>query len=457
MPAHDPYVRTEEQVKDPPATFGARLRHLGPGLVLTASIVGSGELIATTALGAKAGFVTLWVILVSCMCKVVLQLEFGKHVVHTGESTMAAFNRLPGPRLLGANWTIWAWLVIMASKFVQLAGILGGVALVLQIVFPRAPLEAWTVLAAVAVALLVFRGYYRLIERAAVVMICLFALVTIACVVMMQWTQYATSWRQLGSGLTFQLPAAAVAYALAAFGITGVGGDEVMQYGYWCLEKGYGAYTGPRREHPEWLARARGWIKVMYLDALVSMLVYTVITAAFYVLGAAVLHGQGEVPEGFAMVKTLSTMYTETLGPWASELFLFGAFVVLFSTLFAALAGWTRTFADAFGQIGLINFHDQAARWRTIGILAWVIPVLWTALFLWIKAPVFMVILGGIGTSVMLLLVVFAALHFRYRRLIPELKPSALYDAAFWLSAAAIGFVGVYGLYTLFAEHFGKG
>jgi manganese transport protein len=46
---------------------------LGPGFVLTASIVGSAELIATTALGAKAGYVALWVILLTCAVNVALQ------------------------------------------------------------------------------------------------------------------------------------------------------------------------------------------------------------------------------------------------------------------------------------------------------------------------------------------------------------------------------------------------
>ena len=40
--------------------------------------------------------------------------------------------------------------------------------------------------------------------------------------------------------------------AIGAFGITGVGGDEIMAYNYWLIEKGYAAYTGPRNDSPEW-------------------------------------------------------------------------------------------------------------------------------------------------------------------------------------------------------------
>ena len=51
----NPYIVTEANIKAPPQHWLERLRYLGPGLILTASIVGSGELIMTTILGAKAG------------------------------------------------------------------------------------------------------------------------------------------------------------------------------------------------------------------------------------------------------------------------------------------------------------------------------------------------------------------------------------------------------------------
>ena len=51
----DKYALDPASIKDPPASFRSKLAFLGPGFILSASIVGSGELIATTILGAKAG------------------------------------------------------------------------------------------------------------------------------------------------------------------------------------------------------------------------------------------------------------------------------------------------------------------------------------------------------------------------------------------------------------------
>src|SRR6186997_1231012 len=95
----DKYIITEKTIKEPPVSFSKRLKFLGPGFILSASIVGSGELIATTTLGAKAGFVAFWVIIVSCLAKVAVQLEFGKHTILTGQTAMKAFNNLQGPML----------------------------------------------------------------------------------------------------------------------------------------------------------------------------------------------------------------------------------------------------------------------------------------------------------------------------------------------------------------------
>lgn len=89
----DPYIISEETIKEPPVTFFGKLKFLGPGFILSASIVGSGELIATTILGAKAGFAALWIIIVSCLVKVAVQLEFGKHTILTGETAMQAFGK----------------------------------------------------------------------------------------------------------------------------------------------------------------------------------------------------------------------------------------------------------------------------------------------------------------------------------------------------------------------------
>lgn len=434
------------KILTPPTTFTGRLRYLGPGFILSAAIVGSGELIATTALGAKAGFVMFWIIILSCLVKVALQLEFGKNAIYTGTFIMPNFNSLPGLKLGKTHWSIWLWLSLQGLKLLQVGGIVGGVAIVLNMAFPGISVNAWAIISVLITSFWIFKGNYGAVEKGSLVMIILFTFVILISLFSLQWTRYAIHFEQIKTGLTFSLPVGMVATAFGAFGITGVGGDEIMYYNYWCIEKGYAAYTGPNDGSKEWAERARGWFKVMYLDAVLSMVVYTIVTAAFYLLGAAVLHTGGTIPEGYQMVDTLSRIFTETLGPWAKNLFLVGAFFVLYSTLFTATASWARVWGDAFGQLGWLKFDTLQEQRRSIGIMSWVLPAVWCILFLFFQSPVMMVLLGGIATSILLLLIVYVSLVFRFRELPSALKPSMTYDIFYWISVLSILFVSGYGI-----------
>ena len=445
MSLKSPYALDPQAVLEPPQSWWQTLPWLGPGFLLSASIVGSGELIATTTLGAKVGFVALWAILLSCVIKVALQLQFGRYAILTGRTVMDAFNDLGGPKAAGVRWSIWLWLLIQPLKILQVGGIIGSLALLMHLVVPTLSVASWCWIAVLSVAIPVSLNRYGGIERISLVLLAGFTLLTLGSVIALQWTKFAIEPANILGGLQGQIPAGAALVLLGAFGLTGVGGDEIMQYTYWLLEKGYASYTGKANpSDPNWQRRARGWIRVMYADAILSMVAYTVVTVAFYLLGAAVLHRQGLTPETDELIPTLSAMYTDSLGPWAQGLFLCGAFIVLFSTLFSALAAWTRIFADAISKLGWIDFYNDSHRRKTIAVLAWLFPITWAMVHLVYKAPVTMIILGGVATSVLLLLVVYAAVVFRRRETNESLRPGKLFDLALWVSCLSICIFALY-------------
>jgi manganese transport protein len=446
----DNYIISERTIKEPPVAFFQKLKFLGPGFILSASIVGSGELIATTILGARAGFVAFWIIIVSCLIKVAVQLEFGKQAILTGKTVMQSFNDLRGPMMGNANWAVWSVLIISSFKAIQLGGMVGGSAIVLHMLFPFLPLTAWVAVVVVLAAALIAAGIYKMVEKISLFMIATFTVTTITAVVLLRFTEFSFSWNDIKEGLEFKLPVEYLAIAFGAFGITGVASDEIIAYGYWCLEKGYAAFTGPRDDSPEWKKRAQGWIRVMYLDAIVAMIIYTLVTAAFYILGAAILHGRTTIPNGNAVIETLALIYTQTLGPEVKIIYLVGAFFVLFSSVFAALAAFTRLYADIAGQMGWINFFNVDQRKKLIRWLACIIPVIWAILFFSIQLPVLMIISGGIVGSVLLFLVVYAGIKYRANR--AKFLPSGIfYNIAFFASVVSIISVGVYGLVQLFS------
>jgi manganese transport protein len=445
----DNYIISPATIREPPVRFFQKLKFLGPGFILSASIVGSGELIATTVLGAKAGFIAFWVIIVSCLIKVAVQLEFGKQAILTGRTVMTSFNLLSGPKIGKAGWAVWAVLFISAFKAIQLGGMVGGSAVVLKMLFPFAPLYAWVIFVALLAAGLIAMGMYKSVEKISLFMIAVFTITTITAVVALRFTEFRITWDNLQQGLQFRIPVEYLAVAFGAFGITGVGADEIIAYNYWCLEKGYAAYTGPRDDTPAWKNRAKGWINVMYLDATAAMVIYTLVTAAFYLLGAAILHGRTDIPNGDGVIETLALIYTQTLGPGVKIVYLVGAFFVLFSSVFAANAAFSRLYSDISGQMGWINFFNPAERKKLIRWLAFFLPLLWSVLYFFIRLPVLMIISGGIVGSVLLFVVVYAAIVFRNNR--KNILPSGtMYTIAFALSVLTIISVGVYGLAQLF-------
>lgn len=440
----DNYVRSYVKVKEPPTTLVKQLGFLGPGFVLSASIVGSGELIATTILGAKAGFILFWIIILSCLVKVAIQVEFGKKAIVTGETPMRSFSKLRGPGLAKGKWTVWIVFIFTSLKILQVGGMIGGSALVLNMLFPRLPVSAMIVVLALLVSLLIHKNYYRFIEKVSLVMVVAFTALTITSLVAVSLTDFRFSVADVASGLCFDLPSHLVMYAIGAFGITGVASDEIIAYNYWCIEKGYAVYAGPADNSEAWKKRAHGWIKVMRLDAFIAMLIYTAVTASFYLLGASILHSRMEVPEGNELIAVLANIYTQSLGEGIRIGYLVGAFFVLFSSVFATLAYWTRLFADIFGQLGWIDFTDIKSRQIVISVLAWVFPAVWGVTYLLIELPVIMILSGGIVGSLLLLLVVFAALSFRYAANEHVIKSSLAYDVLLWCSISSILLVAGY-------------
>jgi Mn2+/Fe2+ NRAMP family transporter len=445
----DPYKLVAEAAEPPPATVVAALGRIGPGMVLAASIVGSGELIATTTLGAQTGFTLLWIILLSCAIKPAVQAELGRYTIATGHTGLEGFDELPGPRVV-VRWLVWLWAITVTLTLMQVGGMYGGVSQVLNALIPAVPVNAWAAVCLALTLLLLLGGGYERIERFAFVKVGLFTLLTVCAAAILFGRADPISLSDLASGLRLDLPSAGLATAVAVFGITGVGATELVMYPYWCVEKGYARFTGPRDGTAEWTARARGWIRVMHLDIMCSLVIYTFATVAFYLLGASVLHRMGVIPADRDMIAVLSNIYTQTLGGWALWLFYVGAVVTLYGTIFASTAAHARLFADAVRIAGTYRRDDAESRlrWRRRFVIALaVVPVL---LFWFFRSPVQMVVVGGIAQALMLPMIGIAAVYLRHRRLPPDVQPSVATTIMLWFSTAVMAAFALYYVVSRF-------
>ncbi len=620
----DARVGPVSMVQDPPKSFWQVLRRLGPGLIIAGSIVGSGELIATTKTAAEAGISLLWLIVIGCLIKVFCQVELGRYTICHGQTTLSALNTLPGPRFK-VNWIIWFWILMMIAGIGQLGGIVGGVGQALAIAVPfrgdyvlaiampaekewrtflqreaelpsaeteleglsrlerarraeqlqrielgqkflarkigggafqdaiaelRAGPDAdspaiqakiqslekqlaahqqqaqrtreavlaliaaekpvkeaeahlvqlretaagetavaaaeaqweqaraanaaaigqakqqvnalleprtwddkyWAALATLVTMALLYRGRYGIVQNLSTVLVVTFTFITIGNVIALE---AHPSFRLTAADFLrgFGLPEeAGLATALATFGIIGVGASELISYPYWCLEKGYARFTGPLSQDAAWERRARGWLRVMHYDAFTSMIIYTVATVAFFIMGVAVLHKQGLVPDGMRMVSTLLEQYRPVFGEYARWLFLIGAIAVLYSTFLVSTASHSRTITDSFKIFGAMRPDNQQSHSRSVSILCLVIPVLCLAVFCAGLNPVSLVMGGAFMQALLLPALGYAALHFRYTKTDPRLKPGRVWDTFLIISFVGLFITGVWNLYELLGK-----
>ena len=160
----DRYTQPINSTEDPPSNWSSTIRYLGPSVIISATIVGSGEIILTASLGAAVGFSMLWWVLFSCWSKSILQAELARYVILTGDTYLRAINRIPGkipgPKKAFA-WPIALGIIGFLTGLTGLGGLIGGAGQAVVIIFPELnPLIAVTLLAILA-AILLGSGSYR--------------------------------------------------------------------------------------------------------------------------------------------------------------------------------------------------------------------------------------------------------------------------------------------------------
>jgi len=296
------------------------LKQVGPGIVMAATGLGAGDMIAATIAGANYGAALLWAAVLGAILKFTLNEGLARWQLSTGSSVLEGwFTHLP--RFI--HYYFFAYLILWS--FIVAGAIMVACGIAAHSLFPSISIAAWGIIHSLIAAVLVISGHYTRFETLMKLLIGFMFLVVITCAV-----QLEISWQETLSGLFVpSIPDGSITFIFGIIG--GVGGSvTVMCYGYWM------------REH-QWNDASH--LAISRVDLLTGYALTAIFAIAIMLIASTT---NPEVVQGVKIAVVMADQLELTLGTTARWLFLLGFWAAVFSSMLGVWQGIPYLFADAY-------------------------------------------------------------------------------------------------------------
>ncbi len=326
---------TRGDVREPQES-AKRWRIVGPGLVVAATGIGAGDLVATLVAGSRFGYALLWAAVLGVIIKIFLVEGAGRYSLATGKTIFE------GWRTVG-RWTTWYFgPYILIWALVYGAAALSSSALPLAALFPGVDLKVFAIVCGLVGAVVVWFGRYSAFEKMIAVFVGLM-FVTVVCAAIVTVPNVPA----LLTGLVPTIPEGGLVVALSIAG--GVGGTITLAAnGYWLREKGW---VAPR------------WMKVMRIDNSVAYVMSGIFVLSMLVVGAELLYSADiALADGEGGLVQLADVLGERYGAFMTWFFLLGFFATSFSSILGVWNGVSLMFADFLGTVRGLDVEDPRRR-----------------------------------------------------------------------------------------------
>lgn len=326
---------TRGDVREPQES-AKRWRIVGPGLVVAATGIGAGDLVATLVAGSRFGYALLWAAVLGVIIKIFLVEGAGRYSLATGRTIFE------GWRSVG-RWTTWYFgPYILIWGLVYGAAAMSSSALPLAALFPGVDLKVFAIACGLVGAVVVWFGRYSAFEKIIAVFVGLMFVTVVGAAIVTLPNVPA-----LLTGLVPTIPEGGLVVALSIAG--GVGGTITLAaYGYWLREKG-------------WVAP--GWMKVMRIDNSVAYVMSGVFVLSMLVVGAELLYSADiALADGEGGLVQLADVLGERYGAFMTWFFLLGFFATSFSSILGVWNGVSLMFADFLGNVRGLDVEDPRRR-----------------------------------------------------------------------------------------------
>lgn len=314
-----------EATKKAPVNLREKLKFMGPGVVLAALAIGSGELVLTPRSGAQYGFALLWVPILTIVYKAAFSEGLARLTIASGDDVFRAFDWLPGPR----HWAQYFIILVFSLDMIGYGGIALAVGSALAGLIPALDIRLGALCATALVPVLLYTGSYPFFEKVVAAM-CAALLAGVVYTLL----QVPLPRHEIARGLVPNIPQGSVSTIMGLMGWIGAGTTTLL-YSSWINEK-----IGKARSEEDY----RRWLSTMRIDCLASYTLMLGISFSFLAMGVATLHAQGIVPEKQQIMSTLSRMLDAV--PRGRETFLVVAVFALFSTVVSCMDGKSRAIAS---------------------------------------------------------------------------------------------------------------
>ncbi|MGW2334537.1 Nramp family divalent metal transporter [Streptomyces sp. NPDC001685] len=298
-------------------------RYIGPGIVVAATGVGAGDLVATLIAGSNFGYTLLWAAIIGCLVKISLAEAAGRWHLSTGRTLFDGWASL-------GRWTTWFFAAyVVVWGFVYGAAAMSSSALPLQALFPDVmDLEWWAIACGLTGLVFVWFNKYAVFEKVMTVLVGVMFVVTVYLAV-----RVAPNLGDAFAGLLPVLPDEKDSILNTLGLIGGVGGTITLAaYGYWVNAKGW---------------TDTGWMKVMRLDNRVAYLTTGIFVVAMLFVGAELLHSANvAIASGDKGLLQLGDILEDEYGTATAKFFLIGFFATSYTSLIGVWHGVSLMFAD---------------------------------------------------------------------------------------------------------------
>ncbi|MQA30716.1 MAG: hypothetical protein GEU82_12910 [Luteitalea sp.] len=347
------------------------LKLAGPGLIVAAAGIGSGDVVSATVGGASYGVVLLWAILVGAFFKFVLNEGIARWQLATGTTVLEGWaEHLPGWVKVYFGLYLVLWTVAVSAALTNATGL--GIANLTG----GAISQPWgAVLHSLFGFGFVIIGGYTGFEKLMKALVALMGFSILICAIL-TFHQPGLTLRGL---LLPVIPAGSGRQVLSLIG--GIGGSiTILSYNYWMREE---QMVGPR-----YLQYVRGDVAVAYLfTAIFGVSVMLIANQAFFTAGVRITDAQA--------VPKMAEMLGGILGPFGVYAYSIGFWAAVFASLLGVWQSVPYIYADLYGIVRRADAATRAAAVKVTSVpyrLALVFITLAPMPFAFMRRPLFIIV-----------------------------------------------------------------